>query len=118
MAERKYDIIQMNKPTKILQMIIFSISVVHAQNQITLPMLSGSVMSFDSGEPLAGANILVMNTNYGAAANLKGKFEIKLPVGTYSLKISMIGYENLVIDNVVIAENEIVVIDTSLKQKA
>jgi len=99
-------------------LICISYSVNIAQTESRYSEITGRVRDFETNKPLAGANVVAMNTNYGAASNLKGKFEVKLPSGTYSIKFSMVGYEDLIIDNIVVAGNETTVIDTSLRQKA
>ena len=44
--------------------------------------------------PLVGANVILLNTDLGAATNLKGYFKIpSVPLGKYKTKISSIGYE-------------------------
>ncbi|HAB51662.1 MAG TPA: hypothetical protein DCE80_05735, partial [Ignavibacteriales bacterium] len=80
-------------------MICISYSVNIAQTESRYSEITGRVRDFETNKPLAGANVVAMNTNYGAASNLKGKFEVKLPSGTYSIKFSMVGYEDLIIDN-------------------
>ena len=54
--------------------------------------VSGSVKDKESNTPLDFANIRVINTFAGTAANKKGNYEIKLKPGTYSLTASYIGY--------------------------
>lgn len=57
-------------------------------------VVTGTVTDTETGEPLIGANILVLETQYGAATDLHGEFSIAdVPTGTYSLEASMIGYE-------------------------
>ncbi|MEO8398690.1 MAG: TonB-dependent receptor [Ignavibacteriaceae bacterium] len=63
--------------------------------------LSGKVTNSLTGEPLIGANILVMNTNLGAAADNTGRFIIlNVPPGSYSVKVSYLGYETTIIKDV------------------
>ena len=63
-------------------------------------ILSGSVSDIN-GEPLLDANIVLIGTELGSATNSKGKFEIKnLSAGTYSLTVSMIGYQSKIIPDI------------------
>jgi hypothetical protein len=56
----------------------------------------GKVIDKITKQPLTGANVLVVNTNYGASTNLEGKFEIKnMPPGEYQLRASIIGYRSI-----------------------
>ncbi len=48
-----------------------------------------------SGEPLVGANVVLVGTEKGAATDSKGNFAIKnITPGTYTLEVSMIGYRS------------------------
>ena len=56
-------------------------------------MLTGRIIDETTKEPLIGANVLIMELeNVGAASDLNGYFNISVPVGSYSVKISLIGY--------------------------
>jgi hypothetical protein len=56
----------------------------------------GKVIDKLTKQPLPGANVLVLNTNYGASTNADGKFEIdNLPSGEYQLRASIIGYRSI-----------------------
>ncbi len=64
----------------------------------------GTVKDAETGEVLVGANVLVEGTTLGAATDLDGKyFIINVPVGTYNLKVSMIGYKSLIIKGVLVS---------------
>ncbi len=88
-----------------------------AQNQFDKAIIRGTVKDYTNNQPLTGVNILVINTSYGAATDLKGNFSIKIPEGIYSLRISMIGYEELIIENLNARVNKVISIDTSLTEK-
>ena len=63
--------------------------------------ITGYVKDKDTGEPLIGANIIIEGSQIGAATNADGYFVIlNVPPGTYSLKVSYIGYATLIIKNV------------------
>ena len=50
----------------------------------------------NEGNPLAYANILVVNTNKGSVADVNGEFTIKdLTAGEYTLEASFTGYTTL-----------------------
>jgi len=56
----------------------------------------GKVIDKLTRQPLPGANVLVLNTNYGASTDVNGKFEIKgLAPGEYLLRASIIGYKSV-----------------------
>ncbi len=65
--------------------------------------LTGRVVDASTGEPLIGANVIVNELpNTGAAADEDGFFSIKVPVGAYSIKISLIGYIPVVKTDIIV----------------
>ena len=81
--------------SSILILLVFILSVaVFAQDSNI--KIYGKVIDKLTRQPLPGANILVINTNYGASADVNGKYEIdKLPPGEYQLRASIIGYRSI-----------------------
>jgi len=58
--------------------------------------------------PLPGVNVALMNTNYGAATDNDGNYEISnLPADNYTIEYSAIGYEKVMKENVVIQNKSI-----------
>ena len=63
----------------------------------------GSVLDSKTEEPLIGANVIVNELpNVGAATDEFGRFKIVSKVGSYSLKISLIGYQTVVKTDVIV----------------
>ncbi len=63
--------------------------------------IKGKVVDAGSGEPLVGANVLVVGTSMGAATNVSGEFTVlSVPAGTYTLKTSYVGYQVITLSNV------------------
>lgn len=49
--------------------------------------ISGKVIDAATKEPLIGANIVVVNTNWGAATNIEGEyFILNIPPGNYDVR--------------------------------
>jgi hypothetical protein len=62
--------------------------------------IRGKVTDAGTGEPLVGANVVVVGTSMGAATNVSGEFTIlNIPAGTYSLRTSYVGYQTITISN-------------------
>jgi len=60
----------------------------------------GRVTDAGTGEPLVGANVVVVGTQMGSATNVSGEFAIlNVPAGTYTLKAMYIGYQAITISN-------------------
>ncbi|MFQ5824115.1 MAG: TonB-dependent receptor domain-containing protein [bacterium] len=68
--------------------------------------ITGRIKNLNTGEPLAGANVEVLESILGASADLNGHFVIhKVPQGIYTLRITMIGYRPQIVNRVkVLAE--------------
>jgi len=67
-------------------------------NAATTGKISGTVTDQATGDPLMGANIIVDEAQMGAAADMNGNFIIaNIPPGTYTVRVSMIGYATQVI---------------------
>jgi outer membrane receptor protein involved in Fe transport len=63
--------------------------------------LSGKVIDADTKEPLVGANIVILNTDWGAATNVEGEyFVLNIPPGTYDVRFSYVGYAPKTVQNV------------------
>jgi len=57
--------------------------------------IAGIIKDDETGEALPGANVFLLDTYMGAAADKNGEyFVISIPPGTYSVKASMMGYES------------------------
>jgi TonB-dependent receptor len=65
--------------------------------------VKGKVLDKATGEPLIGANIVVLNTSLGGSANFDGLVNIYgVPLGQQTLKISYIGYEPITVQATII----------------
>jgi TonB-dependent receptor len=75
---------------------IFVVQVLLAQGSGTI---KGQVLDQATGESLVGANIVVVNTSIGIAADLDGNFTLHLvPIGTWTLKVSYVGYKPITLE--------------------
>ncbi len=90
-----------NSSTKIfiLILLLFSSTLVLAQSGVG--KLSGKVIDADTREPLIGANVVILNTELGAATDVDGNyFILNITPGTYQVKFSYVGYAPKTIQNV------------------
>lgn len=56
--------------------------------------IEGQVKDATTGEPLLGANIVLLGTSLGAAADNNGKYTIRnVPSGSYTIRVTYIGYK-------------------------
>ncbi|MFB6278515.1 MAG: TonB-dependent receptor domain-containing protein [Salinibacter sp.] len=69
---------------------LFAVGPTFAQQPATL---TGSVENTD-GAPLPGANIVLLDSDYGTAAGADGSYSITgIEPGTYSVRVTFVGYE-------------------------
>jgi len=81
--------------------------------------IAGKVTDKVTGESLAAANIVVVGTSMGAAANLEGQYTIiGIPPGVYSLRISLIGYTTVMINDVRVEIDQTARVDVPLATTA
>jgi hypothetical protein len=55
--------------------------------------LKGMVRDRDSGQPLIGADLALVGTDFSASADLKGRFDFPdVPAGDYEMRVTYLGY--------------------------
>lgn len=98
--------------TKITFLALLIISTISAKSGV----ISGKVTDAETGEVLIGANVIILNTNWGAATDIEGFFKIKsVPPGIYELKASYIGYSSQTIKDVKVIASDSLFIEIKLK---
>jgi outer membrane receptor protein involved in Fe transport len=81
--------------------------------------ISGVITDAGSGEELIGANIIIEGTSFGAATGANGSYVIlNIPPGTYTVKVSYLGYEPVIIQQVKIVVDQTTDISVSLKPQS
>ncbi|MCX6122888.1 MAG: TonB-dependent receptor [Ignavibacteriales bacterium] len=84
----------------------------------TTGKIAGTITDKANGESLIGANVVVVGTSFGAAADINGQYSIlSVPPGTYKVQISFIGYETTVINDVRVYIDQTARIDVALGQQ-
>ncbi len=82
----------------------------------TTGKIAGRVIDAATKQPLPMVNIQIVGTTYGAAADVDGNyFIINVPIGTYSLRASIIGYAPRTVSNVKVMLDMTTTIDFSLQ---
>ncbi len=100
----------------IVMLIFISLSDMQSQ---TKSRIVGSVKDAKSGEALIGVNIQLTDTHLGAVTDASGKyFIIAVPVGTYKLQASLLGYGKKIVTNVVVSADRVTTVDVQLEQSA
>jgi hypothetical protein len=76
-------------------------------------------MDEDGKFPLPGATIVIMGTNpvKGAVTEENGEFHLeKVPVGRINLEIKFIGYEDLIVPNILVSSGKEIVLDLEMRE--
>lgn len=87
------------------------------QNAAGSGIIAGKVTDED-GKVLAYANVVVVGTSWGAFTAADGTFKIvNIPVGTYSVQVTILGYEDQKIEGVAVARGETASANFKIKSK-
>jgi outer membrane receptor protein involved in Fe transport len=83
----------------------------------TTGKISGRVTDAKAGEPIPAVSIVIEGTSMGAATDINGEyFIINIPLGTYRLRATMVGYEAVVMKDVVVSVSRTTTADFKLKE--
>ncbi len=91
----------------ILLISLFLASLLQAQNGF----IRGTVFDDGVGESLPGVTIFLEGTTSGTLSDLDGKFNLSVPSGTYTLRVSYISYETLLIKDLQVKAGEVILLD-------
>lgn len=81
--------------------------------------IRGQVLDLDTQAPLIGVNVIVLDSQplLGASTNEDGRFVIQnVPVGRVSIQITYIGYEPLLLSDVLVTSGKELVLDLELQE--
>jgi hypothetical protein len=110
-----------NQPMKsILTTIIIICSLAANTNAQALQTVRGTITDAESKYPLMGATVALTDDPanlQGAAADPNGSYRIEgVKVGRHSLKISCIGYKDIVVENVIVNSGKESILDFALSE--
>ena len=81
--------------------------------------LEGRIVDTETGEPLPGANVMILETTMGSAADVNGYYlMLNIPPGKYQVRAEVIGYASMSVVDVLINGDLTTTIDFSLTSKA
>jgi outer membrane receptor protein involved in Fe transport len=85
----------------------------------TTSKIAGKIINEETGEPLPGVAVSIVGTKMGALTNEDGEYYIlNVPIGTYMLKASLIGFAPVEVENVSTSVDLATYQDFSLSKKA
>lgn len=83
----------MNRLLKLI-LILIVVIIFSPHNNTASSRIRGKVVDKGTGDPIPGANVMLLSTNFGAATDIDGKYLIVgVPPGNYILQVSYIGYK-------------------------
>jgi len=85
----------------------------------TTGKIAGKIIDRTTGEPLLGANVLIMGSSMGAATDLEGHYYIiNIPPGNYEMRASSIGYSSMTVKNIRVSVDQTTGIDFELSEES
>lgn len=85
----------------------------------TTGKIAGIITDKNTGEPLIGANIIIVGTSLGAATDIEGRYTIlEVPPGTYQVQVSYIGYAKTIVSDVRVYIDQTARVDITLESEA
>ncbi|MEA3443496.1 MAG: TonB-dependent receptor [Bacteroidota bacterium] len=90
-----------------------------AQKEFT-QTIRGKIVDRQSQITLPGANVILLDSDpiMGVSSDLDGKFRFEnIPVGRHSLKITFMGYEPIIINNVILGSGKELVLNIEMEEQ-
>jgi hypothetical protein len=100
-------------------LLILLTGVLDSQSQIIKQLLKGTVTDRETRIVLQGANIFELNSTppNGAVTDASGKFKLTTNIGRVTLRITYLGYEEMIIRDILVGSGKEIDIDISLQEK-
>ena len=91
-------------PFRTLLYLLLLLTFPHLLVSGTMGKIAGRITDKTTGEPIIGAHVVLKGLSAGASTNVNGEyFILNVSPGTYTLIVSMLGYETVNISNVLVA---------------
>ncbi len=82
--------------------------------------IRGKVLDDETEQPLPGATVLIkdLESVKGTITNVDGEFQIdNIPVGRHNLTVSFIGYNDIIINNLLLTSSKELVLELKMQEK-
>jgi len=97
-------------------MVIFLLLAVAAKAQVPVQQVRGTISDQVLGTPIAGATVTILPINKTIVTDEKGGFRfIDVPVGSVQLKITCVGYKDVILENIHVNAGKEVVLTVSME---
>lgn len=78
----------------------------------------GRILDRITQQPIIGANVIILETNFGAATDIYGNYRIEnIPPGTYQLRASSVGFSSITKTSVILMSAKPVQVDFQLQEQ-
>ena len=81
-------------------------------------IIRGNIKDKNTQELIIGATIIIEGTTNGVSSDADGNYKLTIPVGTYRIKVSYIGYIALVKENIIVTSGNDQIVNFELEQVA
>ena len=109
----------MRQIRKLLLILIFFLSLYTQLFAGNTGKIAGKIIDGQVGEPLVGANVIIVGTNLGAATGEDGYYYIlQVPPGIYEMKVIYIGYKTVTVKGIRVNVDLTTIIDIDLETQA
>ncbi len=100
--------------------VLFTILVLSIFGQELTQTVKGKIIDADTKVTLPGANIILLNNAQiaqGTSSDMDGNFKFsKVPVGRHSFKVSFMGYEEVILSEILVGSGREVVLNIEMKE--
>jgi len=104
---------------KFLLTALFSVMSLAAVGQTTGSIVGLLTDKEFNNEPLAFANVIIKGQNTGTTSDFDGLYALEdLPVGTYTIIYSFVGYETVEIDNITVEQDKVTTVNVPMGASA
>jgi len=107
-------------PLPVYLLVAFHFTCLYSFSQTLTQTIRGTVSDADSKAPIeqVGVKIINIDTNIYAITDTEGKFRLlNVPVGRHSIKFSFIGYEDALLQNIIVTTGKEVVLQVEMHEK-
>lgn len=78
--------------------------------------MEGTIKDVETGQPVPGANVILRSTFIGASSDARGKYRLtRIPAGTYTLVVSVLGYQRMNVDSVAVRNELVTTLDILIR---
>ena len=102
-------------------LLIFLVNFTTIAQELT-QTIRGQITDSESRLPLIGANVVLLSDTVsfiGTTADVDGYFKLEnIPLGRHKLKISFLGYQTMIIPNIVVGSAKEIILNISLEESA